>query len=184
MATMTISEANQIVELLHVLFAEGRQVYGKYPVSLLQGWDLFQIGMAQKLYIANAFLLFAKRDDSEEKFTAILEHFDPAMLIIAPEFVEDQELDELRQLSKTYSEDSHEFESRRIRMSPCFWDNSTLTFKDKRVAASETPSSFGSYCRSVGAKDSVYWQKTYTRIGLEYTSTSPRGNELVFVDKN
>jgi len=182
MATMTIPEANQIVDLLHGLFSEGRPVYGKYPVSLLQGWDLFQIDSAQKLHIANSFLLLAELNDSEERFTAILEHFDPAMLIIAPAFVEDQKLDELRQLAKTLPEDSHEFRRCKRSIEPCFYDNLTLTFKDKQVADSETPSSFGDFCRSVGASDPIYWQKIYTRIGLEYTSISPRGNAPVFED--
>jgi len=184
-ATMTIAEAEQIVDFLHALLQdESRRVYGKYPVSLLQGWGLFQIDMAQKLHIANAFLILAGRDDAEEQFAAIIEHFDPAMLILAPEFVEDQKLDELRQLSKTFPEDSHEFRRYKYNIAPCFYDNSTLTFKDKRVAASETPSSFGDFCRSVGAGDPIYWQKIYTRIGLEYASTSPRGNEPVFVNES
>jgi hypothetical protein len=38
-ATMTIPEAEQIVELLiELLQDESRMVYGSYPVSVLQGW--------------------------------------------------------------------------------------------------------------------------------------------------
>lgn len=43
----------------------------------------------------------------------------------------------------------------------------------------ETPSSFGRFCKSVGAEDPLYWQKVYTRLGLEYTSSSPKGNTPV-----
>jgi hypothetical protein len=58
--------------------------------------------------------------------------------------------------------------------------DSNYAYEDKRFASLETSSSFADYCRSVGAKDPLYWQKIYTRIGLEYTAESPRGNQPVF----
>jgi hypothetical protein len=58
-------------------------------------------------------------------------------------------------------------------------DPSTMNFKDERLAVDETASSFGEYCKSIGSKDPNYWQKIYARIGLEYTSESPKGNTPV-----
>lgn len=39
----------------------------------------------------------------------------------------------------------------------------------------ESIASFAGYCRSLGTQDSLYWQKIYTRIGLDYYSSIPKG---------
>ena len=45
----------------------------------------------------------------------------------------------------------------------------------------ETAESFAEYCKAVGVKDPLYWQKIYMRIGLDYTPESPQGNAPVFL---
>ena len=47
---------------------------------------------------------------------------------------------------------------------------------DERFASVETGSSFGEFCKTLGATEPNYWQRVYERIGIEYTSDSPRGN--------
>ena len=53
---------------------------------------------------------------------------------------------------------------------------------DKRLASDETGSSFGDFCKSLGATEPNYWQHVYDRIGIEYTSDSPRGNRPVAIN--
>ena len=52
-------------------------------------------------------------------------------------------------------------------------------FSDPQFLSQESASSFARYCESVGAGDADFWQKIYTRLGLEYTSASPPGNLAV-----
>jgi hypothetical protein len=40
----------------------------------------------------------------------------------------------------------------------------------------DTPSSFRDYCKYIGSKDPLYWQKIYTRLGMPYTRGCPQGN--------
>jgi hypothetical protein len=47
---------------------------------------------------------------------------------------------------------------------------------DSRFASLETASSFGDYCKSLGAENPNYWKHVYERIGIEYTSESPCGD--------
>ncbi len=183
MTTMTISEAEHILDIVRVAFLEeSHRLY--HPMSTLQGYGVFQIDIAVKLRIANDFLLLAEQNDFEEQFAKRIKLYDSIPLQIVTLFVEDEKLDELKQLSKRLPADSHEYRRREREISPSPFDSSTKTLKDVRLAALETPSSFGDYCQSIGAKDSIYWQKIYTRIRLEYTPASPRGNEPIFADGN
>jgi hypothetical protein len=58
----------------------------------------------------------------------------------------------------------------------CFIIPPVFTLED--LSPLETPESFGNYCKHIGVNDPIYWQKIYTRLDLEYTSTSPRGNAV------
>jgi hypothetical protein len=138
---------------------------------------VFQINVALKLRIANEFLHLAREGDSDEEFAERLRACDSVSWHVATDFVADEELLRLEQLNAG----SDEYRDLRNVIMRRPFDSATKTFKDKRLAALETPSSFGDYCRAVGAKDPIYWRKIYTRIGLEYTSASPRGNDPVFV---
>lgn len=172
MATMTISEAENILDIVSAAL----QASGPYhPVSSLQGYDVFQIDMALKLRIANEFLLLAGTGDFENEFGEMLDSYSGIPLHIVTLFVADAELKKLKELPT----DSPEYRRQKILIWPSPLDSSTKNFKDERLASLETPSSFGDYCKHVGAKDLIYWQRIYTRIGLEYTDTAPRGNAPV-----
>ena len=179
MATMTISDAEHILDVVSAALQEQTNPY-YLPISSLQGYDVFQIDMALKLRIANEFLFLAEEDDFEERFADRIQAYGSVPLYIVSDFVADDDLARLKELEP----DSPEFKQLKLDIRPRPLDSSTMTFKDKQLATLETPSSFGDYCRRVGAKDPIYWQKIYTRIGLDYTSESPRGNERVFVDEN
>ena len=157
MATMTISEAEHVFNI--VLAAIGDTSHRHTPVSALKGYDIYQICTALKLKIANEFLLYTGRDDFEEKFAKLVNFYEAGPGHITMGVVPDDQVDIIGA--------KHVFD-----------------FEDARYLSQETMRSFGTYCRSVGSEDPMYWQKIYTRLGLEYTSTSPKRNELVFPESS
>ena len=114
-----------------------------------------KICIAFNLLVANDFLLYADRDVfdekvGEEKFTEGLAWYESGPLhVVGPHFVADDQADVALLPKPAFEFDAPQFLSQ------------------------ETASSFAKYCRSVGAMTPHYWQKIYTRLGLEYTSTSP-----------
>jgi hypothetical protein len=162
MATMTVSEACYVAfDIVAAELKGGCHGHLHHPVSALKGYDIVQICTAFKLLVASEFLFYrclgqmTESDEYEEKFTEGVKLYEVFPLhLVGPSFVADDEVDVL--IPK-----------------PAF------EFDDPRFLSQETASSFAEYCRSLGANDSMYWQKVYTRLGLEYTSTSPRGNQLV-----
>lgn len=159
MATMTVSEAYYVVfDILATELANGADGHRHHAVSALKGYDIIQICTAFKLLVANEFLLYANRDVfeesvGEEKFTKSLEWYECGPLhVVGPTFVADEQVDV-------------------VDAKPA------IEFDDARFLSQETASSFAEYCRSVGADDPLYWQKVYSRLGVEYTANSPRGND-------
>lgn len=148
--TMTFPQAQHVYDIVaeSLLNANAR---GRIPVSALQGYDIFEICRAHKLQIANEFLLLVGRDDFEQRFAEGVELYDRIPLHLTMVVVPDNELDA--------TVPRHVFD-----------------FQDRRFLSEETPSSFAAFCRTLGAQNPIYWQQVYTRLNLEYTSTSPRGN--------
>jgi len=160
MATMTILEAEHILDI--IIKEVQNTSHRHHPVSALEGHDICQIETAAKLRIANEFLACALRSLPEERFAEGVKVWEGVTGIVMLTFVPDDQVD-------------------KVGADLVFdLDPATMAYKDKRLGSLETGSSFANYCRSVGAKDPLYWQKIYTRIGLEYTAESPRGNQPVF----
>ena len=148
MATMTIPEAEKILDIVSAALQDIQHRH--HPISALKGYDISQICIALKLQIANEFLYLADRDDFDSQFAEGLKLYGgiPWQII---RFVPDNQVEN-------------------IITTPVF------TLDD--LSPLETPESFGDYCKHIGANDPIYWQKIYTRLGLEYTSASPRGNAV------
>ena len=149
---MTVSEAYYIFDIVCTALQDTSHRHS--PVSALRGYDIYQICTALKLLIANEFLLLTGRDDFEEKFAEGVKYYESGPGIILLNFVPDDQVDVVGA--------KHVFD-----------------FEDPRYLSQETMSSFGRYCESVGSQDPIYWQKIYTRLGLEYASTSPTRNDPV-----
>ena len=81
-STMTISEAEEILDITSRALQDQSDPY-YHRVSLLKGYDVFQIDKALKLRIANEFLFFADRDDGQTKFTEGLNTYSGLPLSIA-----------------------------------------------------------------------------------------------------
>jgi len=160
--TMTIAEAECILDLVSAALQDKTHPYGQHPVSALQGHDIFDILMALKLRIANEFLQFAHRSDFEEQFSDGLKLYDSVPWQIMRSFVADDQLGQI---------------GARPVMSAV--DPTTMQL-DRRFSSAETGSSFGGFCKSLGSKEPNYWQHVYERIGIEYTSDSPCGNDPVY----
>jgi hypothetical protein len=146
---MTIPDAEKILDIVSAALQDIRHRH--HPISSLKGYNILQICTALNLRIANEFLCLADRDDSESQFAEGLRLYGgiPGHII---RFAPDNQVED-------------------IITTPVF------TLDD--LSPLETPESFGNYCKHIGANDPIYWQKVYTRIGLEYSSSSPRGNEPV-----
>lgn len=155
MATMTMAEAESILDIVSVALQDTSHRH--YSVSALKGYDIYQIRTALKLRIANELLHLAHRDDFDEQFADGLKIYSGIPWSIM-RFVPGDQVDSLM-AEGVFNPLDHP---------------STMTWE--RFDSVETETSFGDYCRSLGTDDPIYWQKVYTRIGLEYTSTSPKGN--------
>jgi len=160
METMTIEEAEKILDIVSTALEEKR-IHRHPPISALKGYDIYQILTALKLLIANEFLHLAHRDDFDVQFAEGLRLYG-VILIQLWRFVPDDQVDNIRAVGVFNPIDPSNL--------------STMTFKDERWSSEETVASFGDYCKSVGTEDPIYWQKIYTRLGLGYTSKSPKGN--------
>ena len=157
MATMTFSEAYYVVfDILGPALLTERKDHIRKPISAFKGYDLVQICTAYNLIVANEFLLrgflLPTKCDALEEFAETLTR--GGCFAGLPLFVADDQVDDIG--------------------AKCAFD-----FDDPLFLSQETPSSFAEYCRFVGAGDPMYWQKIYTRVGLEYTTTSPQGNRLM-----
>ena len=154
---MAMAEAYRILYIVEVALSDISHCH--HPVSALKGYDIYQICTAIKLRIANEFLLLAGRNDSEKQFEEWVKLDDGVFWTIIDSFVPDDQVDSITAVGV---------------FNP--FDYPTMTFKDKRLGDEETASSFADYCKSLGTNDPIYWQKVHTRLGLEYTSTSPKRN--------
>ena len=105
----------------------------------LKAYDLLQIDTALKLRIAKEYLFLRRKDEFEEQFESGLKLYGGMPFKLGLQFSEFNPI-----------------------------DSSTMKFRDERVAALETASSFGGYCKSIRPEDPDYWRKIYTRIGLDY----------------
>ena len=157
--TMTISEAEHILDIVSVALQDDSHPFGRHPISSLKGYDMFSILTALKLRIANEFLQLIHRAHFEKQFADGLKLYDSIPWQIMSSFVEDDQVGKIGAAPV---------------LSPT--DRTTMKFSDARLASIETGTSFADYCKSVGPKDPNYWQKIYARIGIEHTATSPRGN--------
>jgi len=157
METMAFEECQAVVAMvIRVLSAERASLH--IPVSALEGYDLLHVDLALKLDLANAYLLTLPRSDSEEMFDGYVKDSSGCVGSLGLQVSRDDEVD-------------------RLDAQPIFAMIDPGTMKCKEEWASrETTECFADFCRSLGGNDPLYWQKVYTRLGLEYASESPRGN--------
>jgi hypothetical protein len=195
MATMTISEAENIIDVFAAALQkqqppingenEDNYYWKRYrnhlPLSILQGYDVFRFDIALKLRIANMFLILEGRIGFEEKFEKVIRICTlPGAALVR--FIPDDLLAKfkyLAELSKTLSRVSPEF---RKHERPIMEEDTAHTewfVSNEKFRSLETSESFGAYCRRIGANDPIYWQKIYTHLSLEYTSSAPKGNKPV-----
>lgn len=158
LTTMTLQEAEHIIfGVVLVAMEDKRHRYR--PISALKGYDMHQICVAYKLVIANQFLGFAHRKDSLKEFENHTQGAGALLLAIQTTFVPDDHVDDV--------------------VATGVFDS-----LDPQFLSEETPDSFGRFCVSVGADHPLFWQKVYTRLGLEYNEKSPKGNNPVLSDSN
>ena len=133
----------------------------RHPQSALRGFDIVQICTACKLRVANEFLISRAvaqiRPDAEKRFLDGIRLYDSLPWQISMTFVADDEIDSISAKSA--------FE---------IIDPSSTKIRDE-FAREETADSLAIFCKSV-ENDPLYWQKIYTRLGLEYNSSSPNGS--------
>jgi hypothetical protein len=183
MATMSIIESEHIIDLVVVAFDRHNDSIDRWwhaykPLSVFQGYDVFQIDIALKLRVSNMFLYFSARNDFEEQFEKEItwSQFPFFGLHL---FIPDDLMVKIKQWdkdSKTLSRDSDEYFDQNGALMEEVHTFEKSYIEDKKYLSLETSESFGNYCKSLGANDPLYWQKIYTRLGLEYTPTSPKGN--------
>lgn len=175
---MTIPEAEEIVDIVSRAL-QAKNPNELSPMSLLKGYDVPEIDAALKLSIANKFLYLSGDPASENRFGEFVRAASAVSFAIPTFFVPDERLAELDKLpvgSREYMREKMKIEWSSLPL------DEAMNFKDERLGSLETPSSFADYCKQLGTEDPLYWQKVYTRIGLEYTAKSPRRNVPVWLD--
>ena len=145
---MTLTEAEEILDIVSAALQDAS--HRRHPVSALQGHDLREICIALKLRIANERLQLAHRPEFEEQFAEGLKLYGSIPWQIMGTFVPDDQVDTV---------------GARGVFNPI--DPKTMTFEDARMAEEETASSFGEYCKGLAPDDQRYWEKVYSRIGLD-----------------
>jgi hypothetical protein len=161
--TMNIEEAERILDIVGTVL-QNQNRYAQIPASALQGYDLYRILTGLKLRIANEYLLLSGRPDFEQQFSEGIKIYDGIPWSIMASVVADDQLGHIA--------------AKRV-MSAV--DPATMQL-DKNLDSIETGSSFGDFCKSLGATDPNYWERVYERIGIEHTSHSPRGNQPVMLN--
>jgi len=185
MATMTIIEAEHVIELVAAALDRRNDKTDKWwdtykSRSAFQGYDFYQIDIALKLRIANAFLFFSRHPNFEEQFAKEVQFCTIPMLPLSF-FVNEEVMTKISNWvkdSETLSKESIEYLKREHELRSELFAYERWYLEDKKFLATETSESFADYCRHIGTNDPIYWQKIYTRLGLEYTSTSPRGSAV------
>ena len=156
---MTIHEAEHILDIVSAALQDNSHRFGQHPISSLRGYGLPAIITALKLRIANEFLQLAHSVNFEQQFAEGLKLYDSIPWQIMRSFVADDQVGTI---------------GAKPILSPI--DPTTMKFADQQLAAMETGSSFGDFCRSIGPRDPHYWERVYDRIGLEHTAKCPKGN--------
>jgi len=154
--TMTVQEAEYIIFEVVLVAMEDKR-HRRKPISALKGYDMHQICVAHKLVIANQFVGLAHRKDSLKEFENYTNGASALLVAIQVSFVPDNQVDDV--VAK-----------------------GVFDLMDPQLLSEETPDSFGRFCVSVGADNPLFWQKIYTRLGLEYNDRSPKGNDPVRSD--
>jgi hypothetical protein len=162
-STMTIQEADRILDVVSAALQDESHSHG-HAVSALQGYDIFDIVTALKLRIANEFLLLSGRSDFDAQFSDGLRLYDSIPWQIMNSFFADDQVGQIG-----------------AKRAMSMVDPATMQL-DKRFVSVETGSSFGDFCKSLGATAPNYWQRVYDRIGIKHTSDSPRGNAPIILN--
>jgi len=144
---MTIEEAERILDVLGTALQQTGHRH--YLLSSLQGYDARDICIALKLRTAREYLHMAQGSGSEEAFLESLKLYDSIIWHLGM-FVPDEQCDDLMAESPFK-----------------LIDPITMQIIEP-FASLETCTSFGVYCRSIGANDPLYWQKVYARISQEW----------------
>lgn len=174
---MTLLESENILDIVsEALLAESISSF--HPLSSLKGFSLYEIDTALKLRCAHEYLYLSLKGNYSDEFESIKNKFGGIPFSIESLFVEDSKLQKLQQLEPN----SREYRSYKIKISPNPL-NSSFEFKDQKSGELETIDSVCNYCEYLGNSDKLYWQKIYTRIGLEYTSDSPSKNDCFLVEQ-
>ncbi len=141
------------------------------------GYSEFVVSQAIKLGLANEFLLISSRINEKSKaeklFSGSFRHHESDYLFNLEDFMSYDEMDHLFDLK---------FESSEFRQALNKIRCELAEFKEKddsffNEIFFESITSFGYYCISIGVSDPNYWENIYDRIGLNYTSNCPNGNE-------
>jgi len=174
--TMTIKKANFILDVIcdENLDKTSRE---DHQIFAIGGYNEFQVNIALKLNIANEFLLlsqiFEKDDELEKAFSNALSNYEHLYLDILEDFGTIYEIDDLYETDPDSIEFKQILTNIRHRQTGLVNKDGVLFDKD----SIESLTSFGNYCKLLGVKDPDYWQKIYNRLGLDYTTSCPNGNE-------
>jgi hypothetical protein len=177
MATMTILEAEKILDIVSVALRPenpNKCYHSLCPVSSLRGYDIYQIYTALLLRLANEYLLLSVKDDFEERFASGVDLYRSIIPHIFTRFIDDNKINELKELELSSGRSAAI--TLEMEITPNYDDLMEWLSTDERLASLAEFSSLAEYCKSLGSNDPIYWQKIYTRLGLEYTYTSPKWN--------
>lgn len=158
---MTLDKAEVIAKILtDVLSVKSPIIH--YRMSVLKGFSFNEITTALKLRLAREFWLCKNDSLSLMEFQRRVDSYSEVALFMPSHFVSDSTIDAFYKLCN----DSNDFNSAMDWLHDEWLKEKNQAYKD--LDDKEDIASFANYCKSVGAKNPLYWQKIYTRLSLEY----------------
>jgi hypothetical protein len=173
---MTLKEAKKISGLVTDIFAQ-KPKNGYLRESQLCGYSLFDIHHAYALVIALRRQLAAYEPNMKSEAYKYADLVAGLVVSVPAMVLPDQEVDRLTQIPN----DTNEY--KRIKMGIIVeqinrWNSNPVWGKQEAI------DSFNKFCWLLDPKDTLYWQKVYTHLGLPYDSDSPKGMPDITFDDN
>lgn len=164
---MTLEKAQQIVEKVVAAVSLPSAPLVR-RMSELGGYSFDQIEIAIKLSVAHDYCECSAAPSASVAFRKKVAAYDAVFVSLPGSFVPDIKIDEIAHLKP----DSMEYRRAMLRLATEWKDETNPDYQ--RWLRSETITSFGNFCLHIGTRDSLYWQKVFTYLGLAYGPTTTR----------
>jgi hypothetical protein len=155
---MSVKKSDEIMILYFDLMGKiGKDSIYLYPYSAMNGYDIFDIDNALKIFLARQ---IQRKQLSEKEITQLSEWGAQGIFNYITSFAPDEfvyELNKLKKDSPEYFNKKDEFESNPLQ-------GMVRIFIDEHK---ENTTDFFNFCLSLDRNNPTYWKEVYNRLGIE-----------------